>query len=49
MESCADSLTSNRLLVDDSGKWLSFPEPVVFADRGLPAAWATTIRLEDQS
>lgn len=47
MESLADSLVANRLLVDDSGKWLAFPEPLVFADRGLPAAWATAIRLEE--
>lgn len=47
MESCADSLTINRLLVDDRAKWMAFPEPLVFVDKGIAADWATTIRLEE--
>jgi hypothetical protein len=47
MESLADSLTANRLLVDDSARWMAFPEPTVFVDRGIAAGWATTIRLEE--
>jgi hypothetical protein len=47
MEAAADSLVANRLLVDDSAKWLAFPEPLVFVDRGVAADWATTVRLEE--
>jgi hypothetical protein len=48
MESCADSCVANGLLVDDSARWLAFPEPTVFVDRGIAADWATTIRLEEK-
>jgi hypothetical protein len=47
MESMADALTANGLLVDDSGRWLSFGEPVVRVNPEIAWAWRTTIRLED--
>jgi hypothetical protein len=49
MESFADSCVENRLLVDDSARWMAFPEPVVFVDKGIAAEWATTIRLEENA
>jgi hypothetical protein len=48
MESLSDSCVANGLLVDDSARWLAFPEPLVFVDRGIAADWATTIRLEEE-
>jgi hypothetical protein len=47
MESTADALTANGLLVDDSGRWLSFGEPDVRVNPEIAWVWRTTIRLED--
>jgi hypothetical protein len=46
-ESFFDALVANGLLVDDSGRWLSFGEPVVRVNPEIAWAWRTTIRLED--
>lgn len=48
-ESLFDALTANGLLVDDSGRWLSFGEPGVRVNSEIAWAWRTTIRLEEIS
>jgi hypothetical protein len=47
MESTADALVANGLLVADCGRWTSFGEPVVRVNPEIAWAWRTTIRLED--
>jgi hypothetical protein len=47
MESTADALVANGLLVDDSGRWMSFGEPVVRVNPEMEWAWRTTVRLEE--
>jgi hypothetical protein len=49
MESTADALVANGLLVGDSGRWLSFGEPDVRVNPEIAWAWQTTIRLENVS
>jgi hypothetical protein len=46
-ESLFDALVANGLLVDDSGRWMSFGEPDVRVNPEIAWAWRTTIRLEE--
>jgi hypothetical protein len=46
-ESFFDALVANGLLVDDSGRWMSFGEPDVLVNPEIAWAWRTTVRLED--
>jgi hypothetical protein len=48
-ESLFDALTANGLVVDDSGRWLSFGEPEVRVNPEIAWVWRTMIRLEDIS
>jgi hypothetical protein len=47
MESTADALVANGLLVDDFGRWMSFGEPDVWVNPEIVWAWQTTVRLEE--
>jgi hypothetical protein len=48
-ESFFDALVANGLLVDDSGRWMSFAEPDVRVNPEIAWAWRTTVRLEEIS
>lgn len=47
IESLADSLVANRLLVDDSQKWAAFEPTYLDVDKDLPCPYRTIIVIEE--